>query len=106
VRWRRTGELVLLVNITDLELGVCDLGSRNTRGRRFLVIICLFTTVSDSGFTHSYVAAHHKISSSIKGQQEAHATAEGDGEVAALPNLRRHPLPACQLGPAQRPGES
>lgn len=29
---------VLLVNIPDLELVVCDLGSRNT-GKRFLVII-------------------------------------------------------------------
>lgn len=56
-------------------------------------------------FTRSYVVAHHKISSSIKGQQETNAATEGDGEVSALPNLRRHPLPACQLGPAQRSGE-
>lgn len=51
------------------------------------------------------VTAHHKVSSSVEGQQEAHAAAAGNGEVITLPDLRRDPLPACQLGSAQRPGE-
>lgn len=51
------------------------------------------------------VTAHHKVSSSIEGEQEAYAAAAGNGEVITLPDLRWDPLLACQLGSAQRPGE-
>lgn len=51
------------------------------------------------------ITAHHQVPPGVKGQQEAHAAAPRDGQVSALPNSGRDPLPSCQLGAPQGSGE-
>jgi len=45
--------------------------------------------------------AHNKIPPGRESEQEAGDGAQGHGQVVAVPDPRRHPLPAHQLGAAQ-----
>lgn len=49
--------------------------------------------------------AYHQISSCREGQQEGGDGSQRHGEVVAVPDIGRDPLPSRQLGPPQRSRE-